>query len=217
MIMKIFAIILYQIFYQMGYLLHFFVNSKQSLLFSMLKREFNTGWLKKEFKSFGLHSVIDRPLTLCGGKFISIGSYVLIGKRVVLTVWKNNQIGNPELIISDHVELGDDSHITCANKIIINQGVLTGKKVLITDNSHGSSMLGELMKDPKLRDVVSKGPVIIGKNVWIGEKVSIMPGVTIGEGSIIGANSVVTKDIPAFSVAVGCPAKVINNLEVSNE
>jgi lipopolysaccharide O-acetyltransferase len=52
-------------------------------------------------------------------------------------------------------------------------------------------------------------PVIIEENVWIGEYVSILPGVTIGRGSIIGSMSVVNKNIPAFCIAVGAPAKVI--------
>ena len=51
--------------------------------------------------------------------------------------------------------------------------------------------------------------VHIGNNVWIGEFVSVLPGVTIGEGSIIGSTSEVSKDIPAFFIAVGSPAKVI--------
>ena len=56
---------------------------------------------------------------------------------------------------------------------------------------------------------LSGNPIIIGNNCWIGEKVMILPGVTIGEWSIIGAGSVVTKDIPKCSIAVGNPAKVI--------
>ena len=55
--------------------------------------------------------------------------------------------------------------------------------------------------------------MIIGKNVWVGEKVTVLPGVHIGEGSIIGANSVVTHDIPPYSIAVGIPAKVIKTVK----
>lgn len=55
-------------------------------------------------------------------------------------------------------------------------------------------------------------PVTIGDNVWIGGSVTILPGVTIGDNVTIGAGSVVTKDIPSNSVAVGNPCKVIKNL-----
>ena len=57
--------------------------------------------------------------------------------------------------------------------------------------------------------------MIIGDNVWIGDKATILPGVTIGEGAIIAANAVVTKNVPAFSVAAGNPAKIIKS--VSND
>jgi maltose O-acetyltransferase len=55
-------------------------------------------------------------------------------------------------------------------------------------------------------------PITIGDNVWIGGGASIMPGVTIGEDSVIGAGSVVTRDIPPRSLAVGSPAKVLRSL-----
>lgn len=58
----------------------------------------------------------------------------------------------------------------------------------------------------------SHGPIKIGNNVWFGEDVTILKNVTIGNNVIIGAKSVVTKSIPDDSIAVGCPAKVINNL-----
>ena len=53
------------------------------------------------------------------------------------------------------------------------------------------------------------GNVVIGDHVWIGTRAMILPGVTIGEGAVIGAGSVVTKDIPPYSIAVGSPAKVV--------
>ena len=55
--------------------------------------------------------------------------------------------------------------------------------------------------------------MVIGNNVWIGSGANILPGVSIGDNSIIGAGSIVIKDIPANSVAVGIPAKVIKNLD----
>ncbi len=58
----------------------------------------------------------------------------------------------------------------------------------------------------------SKGPTRIGDNVWCGANVVITSGVTVGERCVIGANSVVTSDIPPFSIAAGAPAKVIRTI-----
>jgi acetyltransferase-like isoleucine patch superfamily enzyme len=60
-------------------------------------------------------------------------------------------------------------------------------------------------------------PVKIGDDCWIGGNVVILPGVTIGEGCTIGAGSVVTKDIPPFSVAVGSPCKVRKTIQSAEE
>ena len=56
-------------------------------------------------------------------------------------------------------------------------------------------------------------PITVGKNCWLGGSVIVLPGVKIGDGCVIGAGSVVTKDIPNDSVAVGNPAKVIRKIE----
>lgn len=69
--------------------------------------------------------------------------------------------------------------------------------------------MSDLVYPPLLRPLYSKGQVVIGKNVWIGDKVTILPGVSIGDGSVIAANSVVTKSIPPYSIAAGIPAKII--------
>ena len=80
---------------------------------------------------------------------------------------------------------------------------------MINDNLHGEITYEQLRIMPKDRQLISKGPITIGKNVWIGEMAIILGGVTIGEGAIIGAHAVVTKDVPAYSVVAGIPAKVI--------
>lgn len=79
----------------------------------------------------------------------------------------------------------------------------------ITDNSHGETDYDSLKMLPIKRPITSKGPVIIGNNVWIGDKATILPGVTIGDGSVIAANAVVTKDVPPYSVVGGNPAIVL--------
>ena len=94
----------------------------------------------------------------------------------------------------------------------IGDHLLTGNDVLISDNNHGVIEKKDLQISPQDRSLSSKGEIIIGNNVWIGDKACIIGKVTIGDGAIIGANSVVTKDVPAYSVVAGVPAKLLKQL-----
>ena len=106
----------------------------------------------------------------------------------------------------------DDCHIAAIGLVEFHSNILLGSKVYISDHSHGDSSFMTLKIPPFLRPVISKGPVVIESNVWIGEGSAILPGVRIGKNSIVGANSVVTKDIPPNSVVGGVPARVIRTL-----
>ena len=150
---------------------------------------------------------------------ITIGEGTSFGDWIYLTAWDSydcivdgksqKQNLNPELTIGKDCSFGAFNHITCTNKITIGDRCLTGKWVTITDNSHGRTDKESLQVAPIKRPIYSKGPVIIGDDVWIGDKATILPGVTIGDGVVIAANAVVTKDVPAYSVVAGNPAKVV--------
>lgn len=105
-----------------------------------------------------------------------------------------------------------DVHIACINKVVIGNNVLLASRIFISDHSHGEVNKEAITKAPSKRNLVSKGPVIIEDNVWIGEGVSILPNVTIGKNSIIGSNAVVTKSFPENSVIAGVPAILIKSL-----
>lgn len=171
-------------------------------------------WIQNEFNRVGKSVYIGKMNSLKGAKYISLANDVCISERCVIEVYDTyqDQHFSPILTIGANSHLGDDGHITCVNKIQIGNNVRMGRKVLITDNAHGASDRSLLDIAPNKRPLVSKGPVIIEDNVWIGEMVCIMPGVKIGKGCIIGANAVVTKDIPPYCVAGGNPAKVIKQL-----
>lgn len=115
---------------------------------------------------------------------------------------------NPQIIIGNNCSFRMFNHITCINSIKIGNNFLSGCYVTISDNNHGNG-IDDLDLNPLERLLCSKGPIVIGNNVWVGDKVTILGGVTIGDGAIIAANSVVTHDVPAYSVAAGIPAKVI--------
>lgn len=144
-----------------------------------------------------------------GEKYISIGESVAFDCGISLAAW-NFGYGIPSITIGNGCNFGAYNHITSVGEIVIGDGVLTGKWVTITDNSHGKIDFQELQIPPSEREVVFCGKVVIGPRVWIGDKVTILPGVEIGEGCVIGANSVVTKSIPPFSVAVGNPARILS-------
>ncbi len=184
-----------------------------SVRYRFFLTKLHTYWISTEFKSLGSCS-IGYPIALKGGKYITIGDKTGLGKRGILAAWDNymEDVFTPEIIIGNNVSIGEDYHITAINKIVIGDNVLMGKKITITDNSHGKAEIESLKKAPSKRALYSKGPVIIEDGVWIGEKVTLLPGITIGKNSIIGANAVVTKSMPPNTVIGGNPAKVIKTI-----
>jgi acetyltransferase-like isoleucine patch superfamily enzyme len=70
-------------------------------------------------------------------------------------------------------------------------------------------LVSNLLKRGRERDTLTKGPIQIGNDVWIGYRATILSGVKIGDGAVIGAGAIVTSDIPPYAVAFGIPAKVI--------
>ena len=174
-----------------------------------------TGYRSVAFKSFGRDSTIEPgQVALFGQKYISIGSHchIATGCQIFATDSRGNERFHPEIIIGDYCHIGSNSHLTAISGIYLGNNVLTGKSILITDNAHGATDLKTLQEAPLSRPLVSKGPVRIGDNVWIGEKASIMPGVEIGEGCIVAANSVVTHNVPPYCVVGGIPAKILKRL-----
>jgi acetyltransferase-like isoleucine patch superfamily enzyme len=106
----------------------------------------------------------------------------------------------------------------------LNQGVMVAAAGLVEIGSHCMLANGCFVSDASHRfddleqpitwqGFTSKGPTRIGDNVWCGANVVVTSGVTIGERCVVGANSVVTRDLPAFSIAAGAPARVIRTVD----
>lgn len=158
--------------------------------------------------------VLFEPKQIVGEKYISIGEKSILHKQCILTAWDVYEMQKfaPEIKIGNNVRIGEYCQISACNKVVIGNGVLTGRWVYISDNAHGRFEIGQLQIPPIARPLYSKGPVIIEDNVWIGERACILAGVKIGTGAIVAANAVVTHDVPPFSLVAGVPAQVIKKL-----
>lgn len=152
------------------------------------------------------------PLIIRGRKYINFGEQLTTGVGCRFDCFPGEKPNEIKVKFGKNVQLNDYVHIVGMESIEIGDNVLMASHIFISDNSHGSYKCNHLDSDPMeppTKRVYYKAPVKIGNNVWIGEGVIIMPGSTIGDGCVIGAHSVVSKDVPAYTIAVGTPAKVI--------
>lgn len=198
------------ILHTLGKILNYLRLEQITHIYSFARNHIYTGFLYNRFQQMGTGSIIYwKAYHLQGMQNISIGRKCIFEAGLELTTWSNDTTNRPVIKIGDNCLFRRNAHITATQEIIIGENLLTGTNVFITDNSHGITNKEALNEAPRIRPIVSKGKVRIGNNVWLGNNVCILPGVTVGDGCIIGANSVVTHNIPPYSVAGGVPAKII--------
>ena len=113
-----------------------------------------------------------------------------------------------------NIKIGKNVFINACCRFQDQGGIEIGDGSLIGHNTTIATLNHDF--NPAKRQNLTPSPVKIGKNVWIGSDCTILPGVIIGDGAIIGAGSVVTKSVPANTIAVGNPARVIKKIEVNN-
>lgn len=160
--------------------------------------------ISRQLKSCGMGTRFGKVEFTHGLSRVSVGNDTIFLPHLFLTTW-----GKGEIAIGDGCSFGSFCHLSAFNGIRIGDNLLTGKWVSIVDNDHGRTDYATLSTPPISRSLCSKGPIVIGDNVWIGDKATILSGVTVGDGAVIGANAVVTKNVPAYSVVAGIPAKEV--------
>ncbi|MEP6668275.1 MAG: acyltransferase [Chthoniobacter sp.] len=147
----------------------------------------------------------------CRGAVLRFCGYGF-GERVTVSPGLTLKSRCDPVVIGANCYLNREVYFDAGNSITIGQSCDIGFRTIFTTSGH------RLVSDRRgRRPVMSRGPIVVDDFVWIGANVTILGGVTIGEGSVVGAGSVVTKDVPANSLAVGAPARVVRDLGAIEE
>ena len=122
-------------------------------------------------------------------------------------VWLTSEAGR--IAIGAGALLNLNVMVAAVERVEIGAHCMLANGCLVTDANH---RFDDPDRPVPWQGFTTKGPTVIGDNVWLGANVVLTSGVTIGRRSVIGANSVVIDDIPAFSIAAGAPAKVLRTI-----
>ena len=134
-----------------------------------------------------------------------------------ITIERHASFGYEGALVGYDIEIGSNSlisrnsYLESSGGIIIGENVKMGPELIIFSRDHAHDDITKPIFDENYTcgQGYTYNPVIIEDNVWIGARVIILPGVTIGRMSIIGAGTVVTKDVPAYSIFAGNPGRVV--------
>nr|WP_269779905.1 acyltransferase [Aeromonas dhakensis] len=165
------------------------------------------------FKKIGRKSTIYKPDMLQGMKFISIGERTHFQQGLWILALRTDSNIKPNINIGNDVYVGRYAHIVSIKNVNICNNVLIADKVYISDNIHQYHDTSKPIKD---QPILCKGSVTINEGAWLGENVCVI-GASVGKNSVVAANSVVTKDVPDYTVVAGAPAKVIKKFNFDSQ
>jgi len=162
------------------------------------------------FGAYGKDVYIEPGVVINRPRFVHMGNHVRIKRNTSINLHpKDKRSKEILLFIGDNVIISESCFISACNHLVIEENVGISPNVMIIDNSRKPGDIRLPSKEQK----VESGYVHIGADSWIAYGACVMPNVTIGKHCIIGALSVVNKDIPPYSVAVGSPAKVVKRYD----
>ncbi len=159
---------------------------------------------------------IGEGVCLHGPRHIRMGNGVSIAHHVTLRAmttypWSEPaQSFSPEIILRDRCFINNFTQISCVRRVVIGENAMIAENCFIADNNHG---YGDPALSIRAQPLVVEGEVHIGADSWIGVGCCIVGNIRIGTHCVIGAHSVVTTDVPDYSVAVGAPARIIKQYD----
>ena len=172
---------------------------------SLPHRRARLHWAMAERQAFARWPIHGNVLEMLDEGRLTIGAHALFEPGVWLTAPAPARIA-----IGAGTFLNLGVQVAAVELVEIGDHCMLANGCFVTDGNHR-------FDDPETpvpyQGFSTKGPTRLGDNVWCGANVVITSGVTVGERCVIGANSVVTEDLPAFSVAAGAPAKVLKQIE----
>jgi acetyltransferase-like isoleucine patch superfamily enzyme len=160
------------------------------------------------FAKFGKRAVLMTPIRLSGEERIAIGNGVFIGPASWLQTLPDGGDHAVAISIGDGTSIAGSCVISAVRGVVIEEDVLFARNVYISDHIHKYQDFDKPILDQGVDKIA---PVLIRRGAWLGQNVVICPGVTIGRGAVVGANSVVNRDVPDYSLAVGAPARVVKH------
>jgi acetyltransferase-like isoleucine patch superfamily enzyme len=168
------------------------------------------------FAGFGSGSKLFKPLLLSNPRFITVGRDVLIRQGARLEVIVNRSGLPPKLQIGNNVNIEQNVHIVCHSKITIGNDVSITGHCAIVDVTHPYVDVHDPIKIGG-RILNEDSFVAIGDGSFLGFGAVVLPNVKVGKYCVIGALSVVTKDVPDYSVVAGNPAKLVRQYDSISE
>lgn len=156
----------------------------------------------KGFVRIGKSITFQNPDTIHLGSGVGIGDYTCF---LPLKEYAGVRY-TPKITVGDGSWIGARNSFAAIKGISIGNHVLFAGYVHITDHSHGYE---DITKPIMPQQLISKGPVVIEDDCWLGFGCEILSGVHIGKHSIVAARAVVTKDVPAYSIVAGNPARIV--------
>jgi acetyltransferase-like isoleucine patch superfamily enzyme len=150
-------------------------------------------------------------------KYIRIGNDVMVGRGVWLNIPDTSICNDPAIILENGCRIGRQSVISAKNEIRIMQNTILGPSVLLMDHNHAFE---DVNVPIACQPMTPGGTIRIEEGCFIGFGAAIVSSrdeLVIGRGSVVGANSVVTRSVPAYSVAAGNPARIVKQYDPVSE